>query len=174
MNLITGAAKRDISPTKPLPLCGYPHVERLSTGIHDPLLASALYLRNGGDAVRLVALDLIMLNAGYARPLRKRVAQTLAIPEARVLISCTHSAPVTLRYLQFEMPPMDADYLEFCADQIVDASLEAKQVLYHTGPCGDQSPRYFVNTRLTNPTIQSTLMKTICPVPLGHRLLNFL
>ena len=227
MSLLAGAAQRDISPTTPVPLCGYPHVRRISTGIHDPLLASALYLQNGGDALLLVALDLIMVNSGYARALRRRVAQTLGIPEAAVLISCTHthSAPVTMTYLPFEMPAVDPIYLQFCQDQIVAAADEAKRkarpaelgwttadgtgvggnrhapagasdpevgvlavrtdgklsavamiysmhptvlhedstlvsadfpafaracvpapvVLYHTGPCGDQSPRYFVD-----------------------------
>ena len=129
MSLLAGAAQRDISPTRPLPLCGYPHVARLSTGIHDPLLAAALYLCNGDDAVLLVALDLIMLNTGFARQLRQRVAKSIGIPDARVLISCTHthSAPVTIRYLPFEMPPMDPDYMRFCADQIVATAVEAKQ-----------------------------------------------
>lgn len=222
-----GAAQRDLSPTRPMPLCGYPHVERLSTGIHDPLLAAALYLENGADAVLLVALDLIMLNSGFARALRRRVAGAVGLPEARVLISCshTHSAPVTLRYLPFTIPALEAGYMQFCADQIVAAAMEAKQnarpaelgwttgdgtgvggnrhaptgptdpevgvlavrtagkltavamiygmhptvmhedstlvsadfpafaracipapvVLYHTAPCGDQSPRHFVN-----------------------------
>ena len=227
MKLLAGAATRDISPTRPMPLCGYPHVERVSTGIHDPLLASALCLQNGRDTVLLVALDLIAVNTDYARPLRKRVARALGMPEARVLISCTHthSAPVTFRYLPFAISAVDSAYLQFCADQIVAAAVEAKQnaqpaelgwtsadgtgvggnrhspsgpsdpevgvlavraagklsavamiysmhptvmhedstlvsgdfpafargripapvVLYHTGPCGDQSPRYFVN-----------------------------
>ena len=32
MTLQAGAAVRDISPAKSLPLFGYPHVERMSTG----------------------------------------------------------------------------------------------------------------------------------------------
>ncbi len=36
-SLRAGAARRDISPRKPMFLVGYPHVARTSTGIHDPI-----------------------------------------------------------------------------------------------------------------------------------------
>ena len=45
--LRAGAAAADISPLGSQFLFGYPHVERYSTGIHDPLLSSALYLSDG-------------------------------------------------------------------------------------------------------------------------------
>ena len=44
MSLSAGVAVRDISPRQPIFLAGYPHLSRDSTGIHDPLLASALCL----------------------------------------------------------------------------------------------------------------------------------
>jgi len=133
MTLYAGAATRDISPTKPVQLCGYPHVRRVSTGIHDPLLASALFLSNGSSAVLLCALDLLMLNSDIARRIRQAAAEATDIPESCVLISCshTHSAPVTLRYLPFNgdvaMPPPDPAYLEFIERHIVAAAVGAKQ-----------------------------------------------
>ncbi|MDW8344107.1 MAG: hypothetical protein RMM51_06410 [Verrucomicrobiae bacterium] len=230
MSLRAGAAVRDISPTRPIQLSGYPHAIRISTGIHDPLLAAALYLENNGCAVLLGALDLLMLNRDVARHLRWRVAQRLGIPETHVFISCTHthSAPVTADYRLFAGDPAlsspDSAYLKFCEDQMVAAAVAARQsvrpaelgwttanaqgvggnrhspdgptdpevgvlavrsdgewlavgmiysmhptvlhedstlvsadfpafarqcvpasvVLYHTGPCGNQSPRYYV------------------------------
>ena len=132
MTLYAGAARRDISPIKPVQLCGYPHVRRISSGSHDPLLASALYLRSGGDAVLLGALDLLMLNCDVARRIRCRVAGELGFAEANVLISCTHthSGPVTLDYLPFHgdsaMPPPDPAYLRFCEEQIVQTARDAK------------------------------------------------
>ena len=38
----------DITPRNSTFLYGYPHVSRLSTGVHDPLLSSSLYLDDGG------------------------------------------------------------------------------------------------------------------------------
>jgi hypothetical protein len=107
-------------------------VRRISTGIHDPLLASALYLRNGSSAVLLCALDLVMVNCDVARRIRCSVAKALGIDEAGVLISCTHthSGPVTLHYLPFSgdvaMPSPDPSYLAFVEKRIVEAAVDAK------------------------------------------------
>src|ERR1041384_5024763 len=133
MSLHAGAATRDIGPTRPMQLCGYPHVRRISTGVHDPLLASALFLRNESSAVLLCALDLILLNSDVTRQMRRAVSEALSVAESGVLISCTHthSAPVTFEYLPFRgdiaMPPPDPAYLEFVKDRVVQAALEAKK-----------------------------------------------
>jgi hypothetical protein len=132
MSLYAGAATRDISPNKPTQLCGYPHVRRISTGIHDPLLASVLFLRNESSSILLCALDLIMLNSDVARRIRRAIASALGVAESGVLISCTHthSGPVTLDYLPFKgdvaMPPPDLSYLEFVERSAVEAALDAK------------------------------------------------
>jgi len=132
MTLFAGAAQRDISPTQPMQLAGYPHVRRISTGVHDPLLAAALFLANGNQSVLLCALDLLELNADVTRRIRRRVAGQLGIPESSVFITCshTHSAPVTLDYLPFAgdpaMPAPDPAYLQYCEDQIVIAALAAR------------------------------------------------
>ena len=133
MSLHAGAVTREISPGAPVQLCGYPHVRRISAGIHDPLLASVLFLRTEKSAVLLGALDLIMLNCDVARRIRRAVAKAVDIPESCVLFSCTHthSAPVTLDYLPFSgdvaMPPPDPAYLEFVERRVVEAAVEAKQ-----------------------------------------------
>ena len=43
MKLKAGTAIREITPVKPMFLVGYPHEERISNGVHDPLFASSLY-----------------------------------------------------------------------------------------------------------------------------------
>ena len=133
MNLHAGAATREISPNEPTQLCGYPHARRISTGTHDPLMGSALFLSNGPSSVLLCALDLLMLNCDVARRIRRSVAEALRIAESCVLISCTHthSAPVTLHYLPFSgdiaMPAPDPYYIEFVEQRIVEAAIAAKE-----------------------------------------------
>ena len=107
-------------------------MERIASGIHDPLLASALYLKNPSGAVVLIALDLLLLEPPVARSIRRAVAQRLAISEQCVLISCTHthSGPVTAQLLAWSedrtIPPPDAEYLRFVSDKVVEtASLAA-------------------------------------------------
>jgi hypothetical protein len=128
MSLKAGQAVRDISPPKPAALFGYPHVERISTGVHDPLLASVLWLEHDGQRLVLVALDLLLLEPPMAREIRRRVATQLRIPEAGVFISCTHthSGPVTTRLVGWQndltIPPPDPEYLAWVGDRVVDAA----------------------------------------------------
>lgn len=126
-----GAAIRDISPQHPAFLVGFPHVDRISEGIHDPLLASALCLRNENAAVMLIALDLLFLDPPAARELRRRVAERTGIPQENVFISCshTHSGPNTAYVLEWGpspvVPEVDAGYMEWMAEAVAAAAGEA-------------------------------------------------
>ncbi len=91
MTLKAGAATSDVSPHGPVALFGYPHVRRISTGVHDPLLSSVLYLEDGPGAVVLVALDLLFLDPPTAGSIRRAVARRTSVPESCVFISCTHT-----------------------------------------------------------------------------------
>ena len=131
MPLWAGAATRDISPDRPIALFGYPHTHRVSRGVHDPILASALYVRADEGAVVCVALDILMLDSPAARSLRRAVAEAAGAEQARVFISCTHthSAPVTATILGLQddptVPPPEAAYLRFIEAQTVAAAAEA-------------------------------------------------
>ena len=135
MSLSVGIAVRDISPRKPMFLHGYPHVERTSEGIHDPLLASMMCLDCCGNRLIIGALDLLMLVPASARELRRRVAAATSVPETNVFISCTHthSAPVTAGMLISEadpiVPDVDPEYLEQVFTQTVEAAEKAVQNL---------------------------------------------
>lgn len=131
MTFLAGAGVRNISPQKPMALYGYPHVERISTGIHDPLLATVIVLRNERATLVLGALDLLMIEPSFARGLRRAVARAAGCDEAGVLISCTHthSGPVTSELIGWSgdpaAPPPDPDYLEFVQARLVEATREA-------------------------------------------------
>src|SRR5689334_5849891 len=124
--LMAGAAKVDISPTRSMFLSGYPHVKRYSTGIHDPLLTSALVLEKGGQRVLFISNDIIYVSKQMVARARKRIARSLPIPEANILISAshTHSGPKMLDPLATEadeaVPKTDESYVKFVEDRIVD------------------------------------------------------
>ena len=124
MNFQAGAAVRDITPKKSLFLVGYPNVERDSTGVHDPLLASALCLRNDDTTLILVAVDVLQVDPQLARELRRSIANEVGVAEANVFISCTHthSGPVTQR-TRAEKP--DEEYLAEFRAGIIDAATAA-------------------------------------------------
>lgn len=136
MTLRAGTGVRDISPRDPAFLVGYPHVPRISTGVHDPLLASALCLRNNDTGVLLLAVDLLFLGTPTARAVRRRIAAATGLPEAHIFISCshTHSGPVTVDYLAWRddpcVPPANPAYVDFVTEQLVAAAEEAARAPY--------------------------------------------
>ncbi|MEY4261314.1 MAG: hypothetical protein RLZZ625_150 [Pseudomonadota bacterium] len=54
MTLQAGSSQVDMSPKDSQFLFGYPHVERYSTGINDPLLSSSLYLYDGKTEIMFI------------------------------------------------------------------------------------------------------------------------
>ncbi len=113
-------------------LYGYPHVERVSTGVHDPLLATVVVLcDDADDTVVLASLDILMIDPAFARDLRRDVAQAVGCSASGVFIGCTHthSGPVTSQLFGWRddvaMPPAAPDYLRFLKSQVVAAAATA-------------------------------------------------
>ncbi len=131
MALFAGVGVREVSPTSPMFLVGYPHVPRISTGIHDPLLASALCLRGDSGAVLLIGVDILFIDPATAREVRERLSRATGLSESAIFVSCTHthSGPVTIDYLTFRddpcVPPTDPAYLAYLVEGIVAAGTEA-------------------------------------------------
>lgn len=71
--LRAGVGQVDVSPREPVFLWGYPHVERMSTGIHDPLYATALCLDNGEHRILSVAVDILYVDAPLVAECRRRI-----------------------------------------------------------------------------------------------------
>jgi len=125
MTLQAGMAIEDISPRKPLQLVGYPHVERILTGINDPLLASALYLENDSEALMMIAVDILFLNAKTICEIRKEIANATVLEESNILISCTHthSGPATMAFAW--ITDIDGEYMDLLKENIVKAGIKA-------------------------------------------------
>jgi neutral ceramidase len=131
VSLRAGVAVRDISPRKPLFLAGYPHVARTSTGVHDPLLASALYLCDGTTSLLLIGVDILFVTAQSTEFCRAAIYRATGVPPANILISATHthSGPLTNAVLAWKedpvVPPPDRDYLEEFHGGIIAAGIAA-------------------------------------------------
>jgi hypothetical protein len=126
-------ASRDISPLKPMFLVGYPHVPRISTGVHDPLLVSAICFDDGKTPLLALALDLLFVSAETVCDWRQAIEQTAGIPASRILISATHthSGPITADLLAWRddpvVPAIDPDYMAFLKQRVVEAAVAARQ-----------------------------------------------
>jgi neutral ceramidase len=95
-NFQAGAARREITPGEPVPMWGYgARRDALSTGVADPLYASALVLEATGRRLAIVGLDLGRgpTEAMLVR-LRERIRAEAGIDHAWFGGSHTHHAPV--------------------------------------------------------------------------------
>ena len=129
--LFAGAATSDITPQDQVFLYGYPHVPRLSTGVHDRLESAALYLRQEGQAVLFIANDLIFVGRQLSRDVRRRISIKSGLPAEAIAITATHthSGPVTVDGLSHHTDPVvpkaDSSYLQWVADSMVEAGCAA-------------------------------------------------
>lgn len=128
---MAGAAATDITPHEPHFLHGYPFVERMSTGTHDSLLASALYLSDGVSQALFISCDVIYLHRESVARIRTGICRAAGIPERSIIVAATHthSGPVTVdcavSAADSVVPPADPEYLRYMEERAVGAALRA-------------------------------------------------
>lgn len=131
MTLKAGAAQIEITPKDSQFLFGYPHIERYSTGTHDPLLSSALYLSDGQTEIVFIANDIIFVSKDVVRQAREKIEKAIGIPANNIMITATHthSGPITVDYVSCQADPVvpnaDKKYVQFMEDQIVKSAIAA-------------------------------------------------
>ncbi|MCD2422700.1 neutral/alkaline non-lysosomal ceramidase N-terminal domain-containing protein [Niabella pedocola] len=126
-----GAFAIDITPKKSLQLAGYPFVARKSTGVHDPLQASVLYLHSEGKELLFISCDLIYVGRATVLRVQEQVEMTHGIPRQHIMITATHthSGPATVTFIAGAhdtlLQPVDEAYLAFLEAQILEAVQQA-------------------------------------------------
>lgn len=133
-SLKIGTAVRDITPKTTQFLYGYPHVERYSTGVHDPLLSTALYLESDGARCILSANDIVGLDKPLVTRITDGICEQTGIPREHICISTTHthSGPRTVQHASAEgdtvVPPPDQSYVAYLIEQITAAAVAATKI----------------------------------------------
>jgi hypothetical protein len=99
--------------------------------VHDDLEAHAVVLRDGATTVCLLVLDLLLLGADFADPVRTAVGAALGIPPAQVLTSCTHThaGPAASRVMRRAGWPVPDGYLDVVVAGCVRAATSARDAL---------------------------------------------
>ncbi len=133
-----GLAVEDITPPLGYRMSGY-FSERLNTGVKDPLLAKALVLQQGPEAVALVFCDLAGISLDVSTRARQRIAKEVGIPVSNVVIAATHShtGPLYFGALRAHFrrksieqhgsdPHEKIDYTDLLVDKLV-AAVQAAQ-----------------------------------------------
>lgn len=104
---------------------------RLAEGVHDPIWARALALRDAaGETLVLVAADLPGLGRKHTGPVRRRAARDHGIPETHVILHSTHthSAPDASGYWSTLMTGHNRRYTTWLRERIgvsIDRALDA-------------------------------------------------
>ncbi|MBR2905433.1 MAG: hypothetical protein IKC08_05995 [Lentisphaeria bacterium] len=91
-NLLSiGWASADISTEGPINLPGQFHM-RISTGILDPITATALWISDGNDDVCFLSIDLVTCRGGLTDAIKEEVAKRNGdIPVEKILLNVTHT-----------------------------------------------------------------------------------
>jgi len=122
-----GAARTVITPTIGCHIAGY-YQDRIAVDIHDELYAKALMLESGDAALAICVCDLICLDRQVVEAAKARARELTSIPEANMLIACTHThfGPATSG--GWDVPREDA-YMEALPGRIADAIARAQRRL---------------------------------------------
>ena len=126
-----GAAIEEITPHDSQFLYGYPYVERMSEGAHDPLTCTALYLDNGKKKVFFITHDILYLNKEQVAAIRSGISAATGVPAGDIMVSVTHthSAPtpfdVVISRNDKVVPHYDEEYMKFVVAQSVKAGVKA-------------------------------------------------
>lgn len=136
--LQVGVATQDITPPIGYRVSGYFH-ERVSTEVHDPLRAKAIYLSQGDQKAVLVICDVISIPVRVSAKSRERIAERFEIPLSNVAVSATHTHTGPLfhgimrNYLHDAAvaehgkdPSEPVDYPGFLVEKIVAVAVDAR------------------------------------------------
>ena len=101
---------------------------RIAEGVHDPIWARALVLRDAdGETLVLVAADLPGLGRKHTGPVRRRVARGHGIPQSHVVLHSTHthSAPDASGYWSTLMTGHNRRYTTWLRERLYVSIEEA-------------------------------------------------
>ena len=118
-----GWAMNDISTDKPVQLAGTYNV-RVSKGLRDPLMTTALAVDNGNDCVVFLSLDLLHVPPHIAERVRKRVKAELPdLPPEKILFNAVH-VHTGVHFYRGDRKLRD-EYCDYLVSQIVKSIKEA-------------------------------------------------
>ncbi len=134
------AGKVEITPTKSVFMAGYGS-NRKSTGVHDPLWARCLVLKNGNQSIAVVSCDVLGISRFHGTKIRELINK---ISPERVLIGATHthSGPDTYGQWGPNMMTSGVDK-EWMTDLYKKVAFLVNETVGKTKPCSIQFGNVF-------------------------------
>ena len=132
-NLKIGWGRRSIAMPGPVPITGQFHL-RVSQGQFTPVLAEALVLENGSDAVIFVSCDVVSVNPKVLLKAQEILRQEIpGFPAEKLIINATHThagpstTDIAAAYPNKMKIVPSAEVQQFIIRQVADAVREAWQ-----------------------------------------------
>jgi len=134
-----GFSRVDVSPEWSVKMGGYgtyflsENMCRWSTGIHDPIYATAIAFENPGQQpVILIHFDVVGLILPDIQLIGQGIADALKIDANRTVVAASHShgSPDTIGIWGVMLPPIsgrDEDYMTFLIQKGIEAGVQAYQ-----------------------------------------------
>ncbi|MCS7265047.1 MAG: neutral/alkaline non-lysosomal ceramidase N-terminal domain-containing protein [Armatimonadetes bacterium] len=121
--MLVGFAQTDITPPVGAVIPG-DFRRRISTGVHDPLHATACVIDDGQSVFAIVSVDALSVKSSVVENARTLVQSLCGIPKQNILIAATHThcgGPIANVF------ECDADegYCQFVAEKIAEATAKA-------------------------------------------------
>jgi hypothetical protein len=124
---LVGIARRKITPSFDVELAGLGYyLNRTGQRVRDDLTTTALVIESQlGGCAAFAALDLLYADETFVQNVREKAAAQTGISPQAICINCSHShnAP-TAAYVR-GLGEMNADYIQFVAQQAIDAIIQA-------------------------------------------------
>ena len=117
-NISVGTAKVNITPEKPVPMCGYEERQGNFQGIHDQLYSRFIVLADGKTKAAVISVEIYEIPFSFWDKVKKLVEEEAGIPSSNILLCSTNT---------HSGPSLNTSYLEQLEDKIVDGIKKASE-----------------------------------------------
>jgi hypothetical protein len=129
----TGMAASDITPEVGGELCGFGwYLNRVSTGIIEPLYANALVWQLEETKGVIISCDLLAVSAEITESVRQLVGKRCGIPLDHIMVCATHTHSGPPTKLNVGWGDMDPEYMAVLPERIAKAAFAAHDRLVET------------------------------------------
>jgi len=144
-----GISQINITPDQPVIMSGYDARKTPSVGVHDSLIASALFFTNDRDKALLITADIIGFPHLFIDTLKKLISEKTSIPEDHILLIALHNhgGPAIHTYESI-LPESNEAYIRGLKVKLVTLALDAtKSPMAFTMGIGKASCSKNINRR---------------------------
>ena len=125
--MLVGTAAIDITPKAGAELCGFVAREQPSTGVHDRLIARALYVEAAEERLLWLHADVIGFDRAFVDEVKREIKRRFDLPAERVVLSATHTHSGAPTIHLINCGTYDKAYLADLKERLLDVTYGATE-----------------------------------------------